>query len=343
MDSPQLNKVFINKEEQHEEVTMNGLQLNGVSRSFGNHTVLHSMDLGVQPGEIVGFIGGNGAGKTTTMRLILGLLAADTGEITWDGRPITSADRRKIGYMPEERGLYPQMPIREQIIHFALLEGNSTKAARGIADDLIASLGLQGREKTLVQDLSLGNQQRVQLAVALVGNPNLLVLDEPFSGLDPTAVATMGSLLQEQAAQGVGVLFSSHQLDLVEKLCDRVCILDKGHVVASGSISELKRENQSRWNFCFSRSAESFAAEAELVEGVSVQLNQENRREVLVSLDHGDGDIPPNVLAAAWRLGSLRGIEPVQRSLEELLNEKYISAGRGKARETAENLETAGV
>ena len=210
---------------------MLGLQVSGVSRSFGEHQVLHGVDLTVARGEIVGFIGGNGAGKTTTMRLILGLLTPSAGEITWDGRPITADDRRAIGYMPEERGLYPEMTVEDQLVHFALLEGRPLPEARQIASELIADLDLRGRENSAVQDLSLGNQQRVQLGAALVGRPTLLVLDEPFSGLDPLAVETMADLLKEQAALGVGVLFSSHQLELVERLCDRVCILNQGKVL----------------------------------------------------------------------------------------------------------------
>ena len=218
---------------------MDGLQLDGVSRSFGGHRVLHDVAHGEGRGEIGGFIGVNGAGKTTTMRLILGLLTADSGEITWDGAPITAAHRRSSGYMPEERGLYPDMTVEDQVFHFALLDGADTATARRIASDLIDRLGLRGRERTRVQDLSLGNQQRVQLAVSLVGDPSLLVLDEPFSGLDPLAVETMAELIQAQAARGVGVLFSSHQLELVERLCDKVCVLDGGVVVASGSVAQL--------------------------------------------------------------------------------------------------------
>lgn len=306
---------------------MNGLQLTGVSRSFGDRTVLHSMDLSVQRGEIVGFIGGNGAGKTTSMRLILGLLSADQGQITWDGKPISAQDRRNIGYMPEERGLYPQMPVREQIIHFALLEGHKLPVARTVADDLISSLGLQGRERTLIQDLSLGNQQRVQLAVSLVGDPALLVLDEPFSGLDPSAVATMGELIREQAARGVGVLFSSHQLDLVERLCDRVCILDQGRVKASGSITELKTEGKSRWQLNFSHNADAFAAETAMLRDIDVTWSSADRTSVMVCLEGDDRDIPTQLLAIAQRHGGLRSIESVQRSLDELLTKQYISAG----------------
>lgn len=320
---------------------MNGLQLTGVSRSFGDRIVLHSMDLSVQRGEIVGFIGGNGAGKTTTMRLILGLLSPDKGVIAWDGAPITKQDRRRIGYMPEERGLYPQMPVRDQILHFALLEGHDGPQARQIADDLIASLGLQGRERTLIQDLSLGNQQRVQLAVSLVGNPSLLVLDEPFSGLDPAAVATMTGLIREQAARGVGVLFSSHQMDLVERLCDRVCILDCGQVVASGSVAELKSDAQSRWRIAFSVNADSFAADAAMIGGLTVQMDSADHTAVLVSAEGPNLDVPTRLLETVQRHGALRSIESTQRTLDELLTKQFISAGRGSTVEhkrTPENL-----
>ncbi|WP_435299537.1 ABC transporter ATP-binding protein [Timonella sp. A28] len=314
---------------------MNGLNLNAISRSFGDHQVLHSTSLTVQRGEIVGFIGGNGAGKTTTMRIILGLLEPSAGDITWDGQPITAADRRSIGYMPEERGLYPQMPVRDQIIHFALLEGHTKPSAVAKANQLIASLGLQGREKTLIQDLSLGNQQRVQLAVSLVGEPALLVLDEPFSGLDPLAVESMAALLQEQADMGVGILFSSHQLELVERICDRVCILDKGKVMANGAVSELQNDGRSRWTFNFSTPATQFAAEVALIAHTTIEFIDESRQNLLLTVDGNDQDLPLEVLAAASRQGYLRSIETYRKSLGELLSQRFISAGIGTSTPSA--------
>lgn len=302
---------------------MNGLQLTGVSRSFGGHQVLHGLDLTIRRGEIVGFIGGNGAGKTTTMRLILGLLDPDSGDVRWDGEAITAEHRRSIGYMPEERGLYPQMPVREQIVHFALLEGNSIQRARSIADELIASIGLDGREGTLVQDLSLGNQQRVQLAVSLVGDPAFLVLDEPFSGLDPVAVDTMAELIRKQAARGVGVLFSSHQLELVERLCDTVCVLDRGRVMASGSVVDLQDDGMSRWRFLFSRPADAFVAEVSLIRDAAVAVDAD-RASVRIEVDGSGRDIPTELLVAAQRHGGLRSIEAVHTSLGDLLSERFI-------------------
>ena len=302
---------------------MLGLQLSGVSRSFGEHQVLHGIDLTVARGEIVGFIGGNGAGKTTTMRLILGLLTPSAGEITWDGRPITADDRRAIGYMPEERGLYPGMTVEDQLVHFALLEGKTLPKAKEIASELIADLDLRGREKSTVQDLSLGYQQRVQLGAALVGRPTLLVLDEPFSGLDPLAVETMADLLKEQAALGVGVLFSSHQLELVERLCDRVCILDQGKVVASGRVSELQDDSWSRWRLTLSDDVtDTFAAELSLVPDLLLSPVPDDPRSIMIALEGSNHDIPAGVLQAALRHGGLRSIEQRQRSLTEILTER---------------------
>jgi ABC-2 type transport system ATP-binding protein len=302
---------------------MRGLQLSGVSRAFGGHRVLHDVDLAVHRGEIVGFIGGNGAGKTTTMRLILGLLTPDAGTIAWDGAPITAEDRRSIGYMPEERGLYPQMKVREQIIHFALLEGHDAPGAKAIAEEVIDALGLAERVDTLVQDLSLGNQQRVQLAVSLVGDPSLLVLDEPFSGLDPVAVETMAGLIREQAARGVGVLFSSHQLDLVERLCDTVCVLDSGRVVASGAVADLQDDGRSRWQLEFSRPIDDLlVAELGVTPGLLPEPVPGDPESLLVSIEGSGRDVPDQVLAALARHGGLRSIRTAQRSLTELLSER---------------------
>lgn len=314
------------------------LDIHDVSRSFGGRPALQSVSFTVAPGRMTGFVGGNGAGKTTTMRLILGLLSADSGEITWDGAPITAHDRRSIGYMPEERGLYPQMKVREQIVHFALLEGHDARGARRVADEVVAALGLTDRADTRVQDLSLGNQQRVQLAVSLVGDPSLLVLDEPFSGLDPVAVETMAGLIREQAARGVGVLFSSHQLELVERLCDTVCVLDGGRVVASGAVAQLQDDGRSRWLLNFSRPIEEILlAELAVSAGIRPEPVPGEPTALHVWVDGSGRDVPETVLAAVSRHGGLRSISTAQRSLSDLLTERlattdprYADAVRGE-------------
>ncbi|RAY15908.1 ABC transporter ATP-binding protein [Actinomadura craniellae] len=219
---------------------MNALEINAVSKRFGDVVALREMTFEVRAGEIFGFVGSNGAGKTTTMRIVLGVLAADSGEVRWRGEPLGLESRRRIGYMPEERGLYPRMKVGEQLVYLARLHGLSAADARRSMEAWTERLGVAGRRGDDVQKLSLGNQQRVQLAAALVHDPEVLVLDEPFSGLDPVAVDVMSDVLREKAGEGVPVVFSSHQLDLVERQCDRVGIVSAGRMVAAGTVDELR-------------------------------------------------------------------------------------------------------
>lgn len=219
---------------------MDSLQIDRLNKRFGDVVALSDMTFDVRAGEIFGFVGGNGAGKTTTMRIALGVLEADSGEVRWQGKRVSLATWRRTGYMPEERGLYPKMKVGEQLAYFAELHGLTRKGAKEAVATWAKRLGVQQRLGNELQSLSLGNQQRVQLAAALVHNPELLILDEPFSGLDPLAVDVMSGVLREQRDRGVPVMFSSHQLDLVERLCDRVGIVDKGRMVACGTVDELR-------------------------------------------------------------------------------------------------------
>lgn len=216
------------------------LAIDGLAKRFGPATALDEVSFTVGAGEVFGFVGGNGAGKTTTMRIVLGVLDADAGAVTWKGAPLGPAERRRIGYLPEERGLYPRMRVAEQLVYLARLHGMSRSAAQAATETWTERVGLAGRRGDEVQKLSLGNQQRVQLCAALVHDPDLLVLDEPFSGLDPAAVDTLGAVLRERAAAGVPVVFSSHQLELVERLCDRVGIISAGRMVAVGTVDGLR-------------------------------------------------------------------------------------------------------
>src|SRR5690625_26916 len=194
------------------------LQVTGVDRWFGSHQALDQVSFAVEPGKLTGFVGGNGAGKTTAMRIILGVLAANEGTISYNGTQLGTDQRRGFGYMPEERGLYPKMKIAEQIGYLARLHGFDRREADRRARDLLGRLGLDERANDALESLSLGNQQRVQIAAALVHDPQVLILDEPFSGLDPLAVEVVLGVLSEYADRGAPVLFSSHQLDLVERL-----------------------------------------------------------------------------------------------------------------------------
>ena len=217
-----------------------GLEVTGITKRYGDLEAVRDLYLDVRPGEVFGFVGSNGAGKTTTMRVVLGTLIPDRGDVLWDGSPISFEVRRRIGYMPEERGLYPKMRIAEQLVYLAQLHGATRAAAAAAVARWLDRFQLKERAGDELQKLSHGNQQRVQLAAALVFEPLMLVLDEPFAGLDPEAVDSMSEVLQERAHAGIPVIFSSHQLDLVERICDRVGIIQRGRLVACGTIDELR-------------------------------------------------------------------------------------------------------
>jgi ABC-2 type transport system ATP-binding protein len=223
------------------------LEIDRLARRYGDVVALQELSFQVGAGELFGFVGSNGAGKTTTMRIVMGVLAADSGEVRWGGAPVTFETRRRFGYMPEERGLYPKMRVLEQLVYLAELHGVVAGAAPRAAMTWLERLGLGKRANDEVQKLSRGNQQRVQLAAALVYEPELLVLDEPFAGLDPVAVDVMSEVLRQRADAGMPVVFSSHQLDIVEQLCDRVGIIQSGQMVASGTVDELRRGGPRRY------------------------------------------------------------------------------------------------
>ncbi|MGJ9414475.1 ABC transporter ATP-binding protein [Aeromicrobium sp. CF4.19] len=222
------------------------IEVSHLSRVFGDTTVVDDVGFSVRPGRTTGFVGANGAGKTTTMRMIMGVLAPSAGQVLWNGSPATPEVRRSFGYMPEERGLYPRAPIAEQLVYFARLHGMSRAQATERTDELLAHFSLTERADDLLDALSLGNQQRVQIAASLVHRPRALVLDEPFSGLDPVAVDSMVDLLSREAA-GLPLLFSSHQLDLVERLCDDLVILAGGKLVAAGAVEDLRGRGANRY------------------------------------------------------------------------------------------------
>lgn len=223
------------------------LVLDGLTKRYGDVTALDGASFEVPPGRMVGFLGPNGAGKTTAMRSIFGLVRVDSGRVLWDGQPLTPDDTRRFGYMPESRGLYPKMAVGDQVEYFARLHGADSKAAREHAQHWLERLDLGERRDSKVETLSHGNQQRVQLAVSLAFDSDLLILDEPFSGLDPIAVQTMGDVIREEARRGAGVLFSSHQLDLVEDLCDDVVIINRGRVVVHGALEAVRAASPFRY------------------------------------------------------------------------------------------------
>ncbi|WP_324650667.1 ABC transporter ATP-binding protein [Georgenia sp. H159] len=304
------------------------LEFDHLSKAYGSLRALTDLTFAVEAGEIFGFVGSNGAGKTTAMRIALGVLSADSGEVRWKGRPLDLDMRRRVGYMPEERGLYPKMKVGEQLVYLARLHGMEPAAATTAMEQWTERLGVAARRGDDVEKLSLGNQQRVQLAAALVHEPEILVLDEPFSGLDPVAVDVMSSVLRERADAGVPVIFSSHQLDLVERLCDRVGIVRAGQMVALGSREELRRTPNARWRAVVDGASPGWAR---VVPGARV-LQDDGRAVVVELTGHAPGVEQP-FLQAATAAGALREFAPVVPSLTELF--RGVVSEDGTAEEKA--------
>jgi ABC-2 type transport system ATP-binding protein len=223
------------------------LGFDAATKRFGPVTALDRCTFSARPGRLTGFLGPNGAGKTTAMRAVFGLVELDEGAVSWRGTPVRPADRVRFGYMPEERGLYPRMRVRDQLTYLGQLCGRGPGDVRRSVDRWLERLGLADRAADRLDALSHGNQQRVQLIAALVNEPDLLVLDEPFSGLDPIAMGSMAELLSGLAARGVTVLFSSHQLDLVQDLCQDVVIIEHGRIVLAGELAELRAKVPQRF------------------------------------------------------------------------------------------------
>jgi ABC-2 type transport system ATP-binding protein len=289
------------------------LELQGLTRRYGDVVALDDLSFTVREGQMFGFVGPNGAGKTTTMRIVLGVLEPDRGEVRWRGRLVDAETRRRFGYMPEERGLYPKMRVRDQLEYFARLHGLAAGEAADAANHWIERLGVAERAGDRVEQLSLGNQQRVQLAAALVHDPEVLVLDEPFSGLDPVGVDVLAEVLAERAAAGIPVIFSSHQLELVERLCEAVAIINHGRLVASGAVEELRASGgERRYQVEVADAATDWT---DSLEGVTV-LEKTNGRVVLAV----EGD-EQRVLDAARAAGRVLTFGSVRPTLAQLFRQ----------------------
>ena len=290
------------------------LEIDGLSKRYGDLAAVTHLTFDVPAGQLFGFVGRNGAGKTTTMRIVLGVLATDAGEVRWDGRPLDLAARRRIGYMPEERGLYPKMRVVEQLAYLGGLHGMRDADARSAALRWLERFGLAERQDVELQALSMGNQQRIQLAAALVFGPEMLVLDEPFAGLDPVAVDVMSGVLREQADAGLPVIFSSHELDLVERLCDRVGIIDHGRLVACGTVEELRAGGRER------RRVDAPGASQDWDPAVAgVRLVEVTGSRRLFELEPEADD--QALLHAALATGPVRSFERVVPTLPEIFRE----------------------
>ena len=222
------------------------LAIDGLRKRFGPVQALDGVAFDVSPGEVFGFLGANGAGKTTTMRIVLGLMKADEGSVTWMGRPARSWERRTWGYMPEERGLYLRMPVIEQLVHFASLYGIPRRRARAEAMSWLRRFRIDEYADRRLETLSKGNQQKVQYVATILHDPDVILMDEPFVGLDPVNVALLKSAFLEMRDLGKTLVFSTHQLEQAEALCDSVAIIDHGRVVTAGSTREVRRSTGHR-------------------------------------------------------------------------------------------------
>jgi ABC-2 type transport system ATP-binding protein len=292
-------------------VTQRRLEIDGLVKRYGQVVANDSMTFSVNEGEMFGFVGSNGAGKTTTMRIALGVLAADAGSVRWNGALVDLTSRRRFGYMPEERGLYPKMKVGEQLVYLARLHGMSNAEAVASMERWTERLGVAARRDDEVQKLSLGNQQRVQLAAALVHEPDVLVLDEPFSGLDPVAVDVMIDVLKEKCNNGVPVLFSSHQLDLVERICDRVGIVRNGKIIEEGAVDELRSRGNAQLSVTAPSAPEGWASD---LPGVSVR----SQKDGITVLEIDDSVDDQRILQAALATGPVHEFVRRRPSLVEL-------------------------
>jgi ABC-2 type transport system ATP-binding protein len=295
---------------------VNGLlELEGLRRTYGDLIALDDLSFEVPAGQVIGFLGPNGAGKTTTMRAIFGLTDLDAGTVHWNGSPVGQAQRRRFGYMPEERGLYPGMLVADQLEYLGRLHGLSGAEASVATRTWLERLDIADRAQSKVEALSHGNQQRVQLAAALVHDPELLVLDEPLSGLDPAGIDAIGQVLVDQARAGCCVLFSSHQLDLVEDLCEQVIIIDHGRLVVTGTVDELASSGARR--LVVRIEGERSAAWAQELAGVSVSEVAAGEARLVLD-DDVDSDV---VLRAAMAAGRVTEFTFARRRLSEVFRE----------------------
>ncbi|MCA0987018.1 ABC transporter ATP-binding protein [Guptibacillus algicola] len=219
-----------------------GLELRNISKTFGDFVAVENLNVQVKENRILGMIGQNGAGKTTTFRMILGLLTPDAGEMVWGGRKTTHIHSNAVGYLPEERGLYPEMSLEEQLLFFGQLRGKKKKELMPHIHSWLARLQLDEKAKQKVKTLSKGNQQKLQLISTVLHNPQIVILDEPFSGLDPVNAEALKEIVLELKEMGTTVIFSSHRMEHVEEMCDDICLLKDGKAILQGDILEVKEQ-----------------------------------------------------------------------------------------------------
>ena len=293
------------------------LVIEGLTKRFGEVQALDGVSLTVPDGKVFGFLGANGAGKTTTMRIVLGLLRADAGAVTWNDRPAHAWLRRTWGYLPEERGLYPRMPVLEQLVYFAALYGVGRKQARDEARAWLRRFRIEEMADRKAETLSKGNQQKVQYIATILHDPDVLLMDEPFAGLDPVNVALLKGALLEMRDRGKTLVFSTHQLETAEELCDEVAIIDHGRIVEAGPTREVRRSTGHQV-VRVATSMDGDAAWLSALPHVSVIRRGADYAELRVDA----GSDPQAVLRAALAHGDVLRFEVADPSLEQVFVEK---------------------
>ncbi|MFZ0521209.1 MAG: ATP-binding cassette domain-containing protein [Candidatus Acidiferrales bacterium] len=290
---------------------MDAIALENVTKSYDSVTAVNAVSLNVRSGAILGLLGPNGAGKTTTIRMIMNILVPDEGSIQVMGEPVTDATRDKIGYLPEERGLYPRMKVREIIIFLAALHGLTEAESGKRADEWLERLGLTDWSDKKLVDLSKGMQQKVQFITSVIHRPPVVILDEPFSGLDPVNAATIQEIMLSMRDQGSTIVLSTHRMEQVERLCDSICLINKGRNVLDGELRAIKQsygKNTLHVEFTGSDSFLSHPAVGEvtrLVTGVEAKLKP--------------GADPQEILKAAVLAGTrITRFELLEPSLNEI-------------------------
>ena len=293
------------------------LEIDRVTKRFGQTVALDDLTFSVPRGRIFGFLGANGAGKTTTMRVCLGILRADAGEARWDGRPTTDLPRRTFGYLPEERGLYPRSTVIEQLVYFASLYGLPSRAARASAHHWLERFRIPEYADRRAEELSKGNQQKVQFIAAILHGPDVLLMDEPFTGLDPLNLSLLRDAFVELRDTGRTIVFSTHQMEAAEALCESLAIVDHGRLVAGGTLAELKRTSRAR-TMRLGIDGEILPAWLGGIEGVAAVRPAAGFTE----LELRPGTEPRDVLAAALARGALvNHFEVAEPSLEAIFIE----------------------
>lgn len=291
------------------------LSIRQATKKFGDFTAVDNISLEVAEGQMHGFLGANGAGKTTTFRMALGLLDPTHGEVLWKGRRISYADSPDIGYLPEERGLYPKMKVSDQLVYLARLRRMDKKSAEQGVQEWLERFEVPHYANKKVEELSKGNQQKIQLIASLLHKPELLILDEPFSGLDPVNVEMLKKAILDFQKQGATIVFSSHRMDHVEELCDNMSILDKGKLIVHGSIRDVKR-SFGKQNVRLHSDADLSALAA--LPGVE-KFTPQRAGGVFRIADEGVGQ---NLLNEALKLGPVRQFALEEPTLEEIFIEK---------------------